>query len=66
MAVSVDVFDARGRWVTNLQDGPRPAGTTTLVWDGTDATGRAVGSGVYHYRLRTPDREQTRRMLLLR
>lgn len=64
--VSVDVFDARGRWVTNLLSGQRPAGTTELVWDGTDAAGQAVGSGVYHYRLQTPDREETRRMLLLR
>ena len=65
-AVSVEIFDSRGRWVTTVLDGARPAGTTEVIWDGTDAAGQAVGSGVYHYRLRTASREETRRMLLVR
>jgi hypothetical protein len=48
--VRLEVFDARGRRVARLHDGPLDAGTRTLAWDGRDAGGREVPSGVYLYR----------------
>jgi hypothetical protein len=47
----VEVFDALGRRVRLVLDGPRPAGANTVVWDGRDTDGRAAAAGVYFYRL---------------
>ena len=47
--VRVDVFDARGRHVRTLADGPRIAGEHAVSWNGTDAQDLRVASGVYLY-----------------
>lgn len=47
----LSLFDARGRHVRTLVDGPRPAGPAFVDWDGRDAAGRAVPAGVYFARL---------------
>jgi hypothetical protein len=41
------VWDARGRLVATLADGAAPGVRFTLRWDGRDARGRPVASGVY-------------------
>ena len=51
--VRVEIFDARGQLVRVLLDELRPAGRHELDWDGIDARGRVVASGVYHVRLAT-------------
>ena len=64
--VELSVFDLLGRRVRILSEGPRSAGQHTVVWDGTDEKGRAVGSGIYVYRLRIADFAQTRKMVLVK
>jgi hypothetical protein len=49
----VVVFDALGRRVRVLVDGPLPAGRHALVWDGRDARGADVAVGVYLVRAAT-------------
>ena len=54
--------------VATLVDGGRPAGShtaTTATWHATDAAGRAVGAGVYIYRMTVGAASQTGRMVLL-
>ena len=51
MAVRLEVFNLLGQHVATLVDGEQPAGFHTARWDATDAAGRAVGAGVYVYRL---------------
>jgi hypothetical protein len=63
--VSLTVHDMAGRLVRVLADGPRDAGRHVEAWDGRDARGSALASGVYFYRLRSAGREWTRRMMLL-
>ena len=61
------VFDVLGRSVRTLVPGRvTPAGFYTVRWDGRDTAGRAVGNGVYFYRLTTSDQVRTGRMLLLK
>jgi hypothetical protein len=48
--VSLRVYDLLGREAAVLVDGERPAGTSTVVWDGG-----ARASGVYFYRLTAGD-----------
>jgi hypothetical protein len=37
-----------------------------VTWDGADAAGRDVASGIYFYRLTAGDVVETRKMLLVR
>jgi len=60
------VYDARGREVRRLVNGTLPAGMHTVRWDGKDASGRRVSSGVYFFRLEAGSFAQMKRMLLLR
>lgn len=61
--VTLDVFDVRGRRVRTLVEGHKPVGTHHLVWDGTDAAGVPVASGLYLYRLRVGDRMTSKQAL---
>ena len=44
--------------------GTAAAGEHTVVWDGTDGTGRSVSSGTYVYRLITDNRIYHRTMTI--
>ena len=64
--VQLEVFNVLGQRIATLVDEERLAGVHTAVWDATDAAGRAVGAGVYFYRLRSAGHPTlTRRMVLL-
>lgn len=52
--VSLAIYNALGQEVRSLlRETQKPAGTASVSWDGKDYAGRAVGSGVYLYRLTT-------------
>jgi hypothetical protein len=59
-------MDTRGRVVATLLDRTIPAGTRTVTWNGHDATGLAVASGVYLARLETDLGLQTVKLVLAR
>lgn len=59
-SVSLEVYDILGRRIASLVSGNFPAGRHTVAWD---ASGEP--SGVYLYRLMTPEYSETRKMLLL-
>ena len=63
--VRLEVFNLLGQRLATLVDGVRPAGTHTAQWDGTDVAGRAVGAGVYIYRLSGGGVTVSRRMVLV-
>ncbi len=64
--VELAIFDLQGRLIKLLDKGVRPGGIFTFVWDGTDEQRRGVASGIYFYRLETPEFSKTRELLLLR
>ncbi len=65
--VRLEVFDVSGGLVRNLLDAQHPAGPGSAEWDGRDARGNPVGSGVYLYRLHIEgSREINRKMVLFR
>jgi hypothetical protein len=64
--VSVDVFDVSGARVARLAEGVYDAGPHGVTWDGTDAAGTRVGSGVYLYRLQAGTRSLTRKMIVVK
>ena len=65
MHVKLEVFNILGQRIATLVDGEQPAGFHTASWDATDATGHAVGAGVYLYRLTGDGVQATRSMLLI-
>ncbi|RPJ46154.1 MAG: M28 family peptidase [Candidatus Latescibacterota bacterium] len=65
-AAELAVFDVSGRLVRKLLDGKAAAGRHEVVWDGTDASGGPVPSGVYFCRVNSDGESKTGKMLLLR
>ena len=63
--VRLEVFNVLGQRVATLVDAERPAGFHAAKWDATDATGQAVGAGVYFYRLVSGGTTTSRRMVLI-
>ncbi len=65
-SVRISVYNALGQEVKTLVESHRSAGHHQAVWDGTDASGHLMGSGVYVCILRTGQHTDSRKMLLLR
>ena len=61
----IDVYDVTGRDRRTLFDGVLPAGARNLRWDLRDASGRALGPGLYFMELRSGSRTQVRRSMIL-
>jgi hypothetical protein len=64
--VTFSIYDAKGRRVSTLLDETRGAGPHQVRWNGTDATGTQVSSGVYFYQMTAGNRVLSRRMVLLK
>jgi hypothetical protein len=64
--VSLRIYDAAGRLVRELAAGTHPAGMHHAIWNGRDASGAAVSSGIYFYKLDAGAFSQTRKIVLLR
>ena len=59
--VSLKVFDANGRLVRSLLDGVLPAGAQTVELNTV-----GMASGIYFYRLKTPQGTESKKMLVIR
>jgi hypothetical protein len=64
--ITLAVYDASGAFVSNLASGPYKLGVHDVVWNGTNAEGSRVASGVYFYRLDAQGKTLTRKMVLLK
>jgi rhodanese-related sulfurtransferase len=62
---TVRVYDLAGRLVRTLASGHLAAGRQAFVWNGDDAAGRTVASGVYAVRVEAAGRAETRMVTLL-
>ncbi|MDP7000107.1 MAG: FlgD immunoglobulin-like domain containing protein, partial [Candidatus Poribacteria bacterium] len=70
-AVSLQIYDGQGRLVRKLELGWKETGYYTtaakaIYWDGRNANGELVSSGVYFYRLQAGNFSQTRKMVILK
>jgi len=64
--VTVQIFDVSGRLVRTLVDERRNAGRHQIEWNGEDARGVSVPSGIYFSRMETSGYLGTMKMLLVR
>ncbi len=59
--VRLDVYDMHGRLIRTLERGEKKAGTHSVRF-----SARGLASGIYYYRLTTPQKVYSRKMMLLR
>jgi len=62
--ITLAIYNLLGQQVRMLFSGVVAAGTHQVVWDGTDASGARIGSGVYVYRLQSGAFVATRRLVM--
>ncbi|MXY99433.1 T9SS type A sorting domain-containing protein [Candidatus Poribacteria bacterium] len=69
--VTISIHNIAGQLVRTLDLGLQPVGSymtpsTAAYWDGKNAVGEHVSSGIYFYTLQTADFAATRRMVILK
>lgn len=64
--VRLKVYNVLGQEVTTLVDGYFETGKHDVMWNGKDALGRQVASGVYMYRLEAGKISRTKKMLFVK
>ncbi len=65
-AVRLSIYNCAGKRVRTLLDGPESPGVRRVVWDGRDAGGLAVASGVYFCELSCREETFTRKIVRMR
>jgi len=64
--VELAIYNAKGQLVKTLVAGELEAGRHTAIWNGINANGASVSSGVYFYRLVTSEKTLIRPMVLMK
>jgi flagellar hook assembly protein FlgD len=64
--VDLRVYNISGQLVRELVNSEEKAGWKSVSWDGRDARGRALSSGVYFYRLEASGYTATRKLVVVR
>ena len=69
--VSISIYDTTGQLIRTLSLGFQSAGFynsqgRAAYWDGRNALGERVASGIYFYQLTTPSFQQTRRLVIVK
>jgi hypothetical protein len=64
--VALRVYNISGQLVRELVNAKEQAGWKSVSWDGRDARGRALSSGVYFYRLEASGYTATRKLVVVR
>ncbi len=64
--VTIEIFNLLGQRIRTLVDESQSSGPHRVDWDGRDAAGKTVSSGVYLYRLKAGESVQSKKMILLK
>jgi len=64
--VKIVIYDILGRVVKNLVDENLKPGAYKVIWDGTDASGAKLPSGIYFYSMITENYINVKKMVLLK
>ena len=63
---SVDIFNVKGQLVKTLIDKHLYEGKHNVVWDGSDANHKQVGSGIYFYKVTVDGQQYSKQMIMLK
>ena len=64
--VTVKIFNSQGQFVADLVDDTLAAGNFETTWDGKDANGVEVSSGVYVYKISAPGLDLSKKVTFLK
>ncbi|MDP8204815.1 MAG: T9SS type A sorting domain-containing protein, partial [Candidatus Tenebribacter mawsonii] len=64
--VKLEIYNIKGQKVKTLLDCYMSPGRSEMLWNSKDDNGKRVSSGVYFYRLQTPTKILTKKMMLLK
>ncbi|HLX13020.1 MAG TPA: FlgD immunoglobulin-like domain containing protein, partial [Bacteroidota bacterium] len=64
--VEVSVFDILGQKIATLMNGQQPAGSFTIEWNGQDAKGLQVPTGMYFVRMTSDAFSSVRKIMLMK
>ena len=62
----IDIYNIKGQKIKTLVDDIYPAGSHSIVWNGTDDGGYSVSSGVYLYKMTADDYVGAGKMVLMK
>ncbi len=65
--VNLSIYNIKGQKIKELVNEIKSKGNNSVIWNGKDENGNSVSSGVYFYKIKTDqNQESTSRMLLLK
>lgn len=64
--VRIDVYNVKGQKVSSLVNANLPSGSHSVTWNGKDAQGNSVSSGIYYVRMNAGAYSSTRKIMLMK
>ena len=64
--VTLSIYNVLGQKVRTLVEEHQASGQKTVSWDGTDERGNKAASGIYFYRIKAGEFEDTKKMILMK
>ena len=64
--VELAIYNLKGQKVKQLVSDQLSAGQHSIVWNGKDSNDKRVSSGIYFYKMKTDNHEETKKMILLK
>ncbi|KAA3597979.1 MAG: T9SS C-terminal target domain-containing protein [Calditrichaeota bacterium] len=64
--VKLEVFNVKGQLVKTLANGSFESGKQSISWNATDEIGNLVSTGIYFYKLTTPEFSSTKKAVFLK
>ena len=64
--ISLEVYNIKGQRIKTLYNGTASKGDHSITWNGTDANNHNVSSGIYFYKLISPGKVISKKMLMMR
>lgn len=64
--IELTIYNIKVQKVKTLYSGTADEGEHTVIWEGKDTNNKLVSSGIYFYKLKTNNKELTRKMLMMK
>jgi hypothetical protein len=65
-SVKISIYNIKGELVSRQVRTNLTQGSHSVVWNGKDMNNKSVASGIYYYKLDTPNSSQTKKMVLMK
>ena len=64
--LKMNIYDVNGKEIIVLKDEDLSAGSHVTLWDGKDASGNKVGSGMYYVHMKTGYFSEIKKIVVVR